>query len=248
VRILFGAPLPAALRKRWKERFGIKHVSGIGYSCTEAGSMVYYRVDYPDLPDGATGRRYADFDVKIIDDNGNECPPGQPGEVVARPTKPDIMYQGYWRRPEATLAVWKDLWFHTGDIGKFDENDIFYFVDRKKDYLRRGGENISSFEVEAVFLAHDAIAEAGVHAVKTGGAEDEVKLTAVLKPGASISEEELCRWSLDRLPYYAVPRFVEFRDHLPRTPTNRIQKYALRDDGVTPTTWDRNKSTVTVKR
>jgi crotonobetaine/carnitine-CoA ligase len=200
------------------------------------------------LPDGASGRRGVDFDVKMVDDNGNECLPGQPGEIIMRPLKPGIMFQGYWRRPDATLAVWKDLWFHTGDIGMFDENNLFYFVDRKKDYLRRGGENISSFEVEAVFLSHSAIAEAGVHAVKVGTAEDEVKLTAVLKPGALISEEELCRWSLDQLPYYAVPRFIEFRDSLPRTPTNRIQKYELRDAGVTAATWDRNQSSVVVKR
>src|SRR5690606_40119069 len=87
------------------------------------------------------------------------------GEIVVRPLRPDIMFQGYWRRPEATLEVMKNMWFHTGDIGKFDEDGFFFFVDRKKDYLRRRGENISSFEMESAFAAHPAISEVAVHAV-----------------------------------------------------------------------------------
>ncbi|HSV83220.1 MAG TPA: AMP-binding protein [Ramlibacter sp.] len=242
LRLVWGAPLSGELIQKWKERFGPKHVSMVGYSMSEAFTMIYKRVDSTDVPDGAAGRRYPDFDVKVVDDNDNECPPGVAGEVMVRPMKPGIMFQGYWRRPEATLAAMRDLWFHTGDIGKFDEKGFFYFVDRKKDYLRRGGENISSFEVEAVFLKHEAIAEVAVHAVKSDLSEDEVKLTAVLKEGACISEAELCEWSENRLPKFAVPRYIEYRQSLPRTPSNRVQKFLLKDEGVTASTWDRLSS------
>jgi crotonobetaine/carnitine-CoA ligase len=174
-----------------------------------------------------------------VDDNGNECPTGTAGEVIVRPCKPHVMFSGYYRQPEATLKAFEDLWFHTGDVGRFDEDGFFFFVDRKKDYMRRRGENISSYELENAFRKHPAIEDLAAHAVLSDMSEDDVKVTVVLKPGASVTEAELCRWSIDRLPFYAVPRFVEFRDDLPRNPLGRVLKYQLRDEGVTATTWDR---------
>ncbi len=247
IRVLFGAPLNAALKARWRERFGVHHAAQPGYGMTEA-CMITLSSCYEDAPDGASGKRHADFDVRILDDAGNECPPGVAGEIVVRPLRPDVMFQGYWRRLEATAAATRNLWFHTGDIGRFDADDFFYFVDRKKDYLRRGGENISSFEVEATFRAHPDLAEVAVHSVASDLAEDELKLTAILKDGASLSEEELCRWSIDRLPHFVVPRFIEFRSAFPTTPTGKIQKHILRSDGVTTATWDRTASTLVVAR
>jgi crotonobetaine/carnitine-CoA ligase len=240
LRVVFGAPLRAKLARTWKERFGPKYVSMVGYSMTEAFSMVANRIDNTHRPDGASGRRYDDFDVRIVDDDDNECPAGTAGEVIVRPTTSGIMFEGYWQRPEATLAATRDLWFRTGDIGRFDEHGYFYFVDRKKDYVRRGGENISSFEVEAVFLQHEALAEVAIHAVESDHAEDEVKLTAVLNEGAAVSAEKLFHWSESRLPRFAAPRYIEFVPSLPRTPTNRVQKYLLKQRGVTPASWDRN--------
>jgi crotonobetaine/carnitine-CoA ligase len=248
LRLVWGAPLSRALIEQWQRRFGVKHVSMIGYSMTEAPTMIINKATNNKLPDGASGRRHGDFEVKIVDDDGNECPPNVAGEIMVRPNYPGIMFQGYWRRPEATIEATRDLWFRTGDIGKFDEAGYFYFVDRKKDYLRAGGENISSFELEAAFLAHPEVAEAAVHAVKSDLSEDEVKLTAVLKQGATITAEELVTWSLDKVPRFAVPRYVEFRSVLPRTPTNRVQKYLLRGEGVTAQTWDRRKSSVELRR
>jgi crotonobetaine/carnitine-CoA ligase len=205
-------------------------------------------IDEPDVPSEASGRRFADYDVRALDDSGNECPPGVPGEIVMRPRRPGIMFQGYWRRPEATVAATGDMWFHTGDIGKFDERGFFYFVDRKKDYLRRGGENISSFEVETTFMAHPEVLEVAAHAVPAELSEDELKITIVLKPGATLSEEELCRWSVARLPHFAVPRYIEFRAELPKTQTGKLQKHLLRADGVTQGTWDRAKSDIVVTK
>ncbi len=143
------------------------------------------------------------------------------------------MFAGYWRRPEATVDVLRNLWFHTGDLGKVDDDRFLYFVDRKKDYLRRRGENISSFEMERTFVAHPAIKDVAVHAVASAQGEDDVKVTAVLQEGVTVTEEELCRWSVDQVPYFAVPRYIEFRDDLPRNPVGRVLKYELRDDGVT---------------
>jgi len=186
--------------------------------------------------------------VIIVDDNDIEVPTGTPGEVVVRPKMPDVMFPGYWRDPAATVRVFSNLWFHTGDIGKFDEDGWFYFVDRKKDYLRRRGENISSFEMEKTFLGHATVEEVAVHAVLSPVGEDDVKVTAVLVPGATMSEEELCRWCLDKVPYYAVPRFVEFRSELPKNHSGRVLKYQLRDEGATAATWDIEKSDIEIIR
>ncbi len=246
LRVVFGTPFGRALQDKWRERFGVKYAASPAYGLTEACMITIVPVDTPNVPDGTSGRRADDFDVRILDEDGNECPPDVPGEIVVRPRKPGIMFQGYWRRPEATIAATRDLWFHTGDMGKFDKNDYFYFVDRKKDYLRRGGENISSFEVEATFLAHPEVREVAVHSVISELSEDEVKVTIALKQGSVLQADVLCEWSIARLPHFAVPRYIEFRDELPKTATGRVQKHVLRSEGVTVATWDRSKSDIVV--
>jgi crotonobetaine/carnitine-CoA ligase len=152
------------------------------------------------------------------------------------------MFEGYWNRPADTLKIMRNMWLHSGDIGKFDEQGFFYFVDRKKDYLRRRGENISSYEVETGLRGHPAVHDVAVHAVFSESGEDDVKATLVLKPGQTLSEEDLCRWAADRLPYFTVPRYFEFRNDLPRNPVGRVLKYQLRDEGCTPATWDRDRA------
>jgi crotonobetaine/carnitine-CoA ligase len=124
----------------------------------------------------------------------------------------------------------------------FDEDGFFKFVDRKKDYLRRGGENISMFELEQTFIQHSDVAEVAVHAVPSKLMEDDVKLTVTLKKGSGLTEQQLCEWCLDRVPYYAVPRYIEFREELPKTATGKVEKFLLREQGCTPQTWDRETS------
>ncbi|MGH8983049.1 MAG: AMP-binding enzyme, partial [Acidimicrobiia bacterium] len=158
------------------------------------------------------------------------------------------MFAGYWRRPEDTLGVLRNLWFHTGDLARVDDDGFLFFVDRKKDYLRRRGENISSFEMERVFHGHPAIKDVAVHSVPSDVGEDDVKLTVVLQADVAVTEQELCAWSVDKLPYFAVPRYVEVRDDLPRNPVGRVLKYKLRDEGVTPSTWDREAAGFTFER
>ena len=120
--------------------------------------------------------RFPGLRFRIVDEQDRELPAGTPGEIIVRPLRPDIMFMGYWRRPEDTLKLMRNLWLHTGDIGKFDDEGFFYFVDRKKDYLRRRGENISSFEMESSFQRHPDIAEVAVHAVPSDKGEDDVNL------------------------------------------------------------------------
>jgi crotonobetaine/carnitine-CoA ligase len=158
------------------------------------------------------------------------------------------MFAGYWNRPEATVEATRNLWFHTGDLGRLDDDGYLYFVDRKKDALRRRGENISSFEMEKVLYGHEAIRDAAVHAVPSPLGEDDVKVTVVLQDGAGLSEEDFCRWVAERVPFFAIPRYVEFRDDLPRNPVGRVLKYQLRDEGVTAATWDREEAGVSFER
>jgi crotonobetaine/carnitine-CoA ligase len=170
------------------------------------------------------------------------------GEIVCRPLHPHVMFEGYWKRPEGSLSVLRNLWFHTGDMGKFDADGNFYFMDRKKDYLRRRGENISSYEMEYTLLRHGELAEVAVHAVPSALTEDDVKVTAVLIPGSTLTEESLCQWCIEHMPYFAVPRYIEFRADLPKNPVGRVLKYQLRDEGSTPTTWDREQAGVQLAR
>lgn len=247
IRTIHGVPFSGDLQAKWKERFGVKNAGAVGYGMTEACSITLTNLEEP-APPGSSGQRHEDFEVEIADGEGNILPAGESGEIVVRPARPGVMFQGYWKRPDATLEATRNLWFHTGDLGRFDENGFLFFVDRKKDYLRRGGENISSFELETTFRNHPEIEDLAIHAVSAETQEDEVKLTAILRPGSALSHEDLCRWSIERLPRFAVPRFIEFRTELPRTPTGRVQKYQLRKEGITPATWDRNNSALKPQR
>jgi crotonobetaine/carnitine-CoA ligase len=247
LKIVAGAPFSPEIMKIWKERFGVEHTRQGGFGLSECSLITSLPADDPGKP-GSSGKRNDCFDVRIVDDNDCELPPNTPGEIIVRPLKPHVMFEGYWNRPEDTFRLMRNQWFHTGDIGMFDDDGYFYFVDRKKDYLRRRGENISSFEMEITFRNHPDIQDVAVHAVKAELTEDEVKVTAVLQPGSTLTEEALCRWSIDQVPYFAVPRFIEFRKEVPRSPVGRILKYQLRDEGVTAATWDREKSDIVLKK
>lgn len=246
LRFVFGSPFRDDVQQRWRERFGVQHTASLGYGMTEATPLSIHPGHGIPVPPDATGRLNPVYDVRIVDDEGNEVPAGVAGEIVVRPRVPHIMFQGYWRRPEASLAVIRGLWFHCGDIGKIDEQGYLYFVDRKKDYLRSRGENISSYELEMTFRQHPAIAEAAIHAVPSELSEDEVKATLQLREGHSASEQEICLWAIERVPYFAVPRYIEFRSELPRNAVGRVLKFELRAQGVTPQTWDREKANIKV--
>ena len=156
--------------------------------------------------------------------------------------------EGYDGLPEATLAAFRNLWFHSGDRGHMDEDGFLFFQDRMKDAIRRRGENISSFEVERIVNKHPDVAETAAIAVPADVGEDEVKIVVVRNPGAALTEEALLRHCAAEMPYFMVPRFIEFRADLPRTPTQKVRKVVLREDGITPATWDREAAGFKVTR
>ena len=242
-----GNPFTEETKQIWRERFGARQVGGNGYGLTEACVITSLPGGEYAAP-GSSGKRIADFDVRIVDDLDQELPPNTPGEIIVRPLRPNIMFEGYWRRPADTLKIMRNMWLHTGDIGKFDDDGFFYFVDRKKDYLRRRGENISSFEMETAFASHPDIAEVAVHAVPSDKGEDDVKVTAILKPGATLTAETLFYWATNAVPYYALPRYIEFRTSLPKNPQGRVLKYELREEGKTKSTWDLEDTNIKVAK
>ncbi len=248
VRVVHGSPFAPDVQQVWRDRFGVEKVGGVTYGLTEAVPLT--TLSFGDWePPGSSGRRNdRDFDVRIFDDADRELGPNEVGEVVARPRRAGVMFKGYWQRPEATVAATRELWFRTGDLGKFDDDGYFYFVDRKKDYLRRRGENISSQELESVYLVHPDIEQVAVHAVPSEVGEDEVKVTAVRTVGSTLSPEELFEWSKERVPYFALPRYIEFRAALPVSAVGRVFKHLLRDEGCTPNTWDRESAGVAWER
>ena len=229
-------PFAPADQVTFEERFGGRVVAQL-YGQTECGAISYGRLR--ELGDPASvGKPGVNVEVRVVDDDDRDVPPGEVGEVVVRPKVPHATYQGYWRRPEATVEAWRNLWHHTGDYGRMSEDGALYFVDRKKDALRRRGENVSSIEVEQAICAHPKIAEAAVHAVPSPMTEDDIKACLVLAPGERVTPEELFPFFRDKLPYFAIPRYVEVVPELPRNATMRVMKHLLRDRGVTEQTWD----------
>lgn len=243
-RIALGAGCPPAVMEEMEKRFGITCLEGFGM--TEIGIPIHVRVN--DRRKGSCGKPMDIYEMKLFDDHDNEVPLGEIGEIVFRPREPFIMMSDYYNMPEKTLEAYRNLWFHTGDLARKDEDGYFYFVDRKKDALRRRGENISSFEVERAINTHPGVLESAAVAVPSEVGEDEVKICVVLKPGVTLLPEELIAYCENRMPYFAVPRFVEFMESLPKTPTERVQKYLLKQAGVTPNTWDREKAGYQLKR
>lgn len=247
LRMLGAAPMPVEVERIITERFGVSTFSG-AYGVTEASLISWQPPGTSNRPNAAGVINDEYFDVRIFDDDDNEVAPSTDGEIVIRPKRPHVMFEGYWGRPDATVATSVNWWYHTGDVGHVDEDGYLYFVDRKADYLRRRGENISSFEVERILMSHGALADVAVHAVPSRLTEDDLKITATVKEGASITEAELFTWAIDQLPYFALPRYIEFRAELPRSPVGRVLKRELRDEGVTPTTWDVEGSGITYEK
>lgn len=230
----------------FEKRFGVKLITMFG--ATETSIVTASPFDEETKPDSC-GKALPQYDVRIFDDYDRECPPGVVGEIVVRGKRPFIQMEGYYNMPENTLRSFRNLWYHTGDYGTVDEDGYLYFVDRKKDSIRRRGENISSFEVEEVVNSHPAVMESAAVAVKDKEmTEDEVMIYVILKEGQSLAPIELIDFCKDRMAYFMVPRYVEFIKEFPKTPNQKIEKYKLRERGLTPETWDREKAGIKVSR
>jgi crotonobetaine/carnitine-CoA ligase len=247
LRLIGAVPMPVEVDEIIRSRFGVTTFSG-AYGVTEASLISWQPPGVENRPNAAGVLNDEYFDVRIFDDDDQEVAAGSTGEIVIRPKRPHVMFEGYWGRPEATVETSRNWWYHTGDIARVDDDRYLYFVDRKADYLRRRGENISSFEVERILMGHGALADVAVHAVPSDLTEDDLKITATLEEGAALTEEELFRWAIDELPYFALPRYVEFRAELPRSPVGRVLKRQLRDQGVTEATWDAEAAGITYEK
>ncbi|RIK95355.1 MAG: ATP-dependent acyl-CoA ligase [Proteobacteria bacterium] len=235
LRIMFGGGCPVNLFDPFQKRFGVKLIEGYGMS--EIGLPLMNSIDDP--RSGNCGRVHPDYETKLVDDDGVEVDVDMPGELLIRSKKPYSMLLEYYNMPEKTVEAWRDLWFHTGDYLRRDQDGYYYFIDRKKDALRRNGENISSYEVERTINSHPAVLESAAVAVVSDLAEDEVMVCLSCRQGKTVTPEELIQFCEQRMAYFMVPRYVRIMDELPKTPTQRIQKYRLREEGVTSDTWDR---------
>jgi crotonobetaine/carnitine-CoA ligase len=241
LRIAFGAPAPPALMPDFERRFGLQFVEIYGSS--ESNVVIWNPLD--DNRHGTCGRLGESFDVRLVDEDDLDVPDGEPGEIVTRPHEPYSMTLGYFRNPEATVAAFRNCWFHTGDLGRRDADGYYSFVDRMKDSIRRRGENISSWEVETVISRWPAVAESAAFGVPSELSEEEVMVVVVPRGVNEIDLAELAEFCAANMPRYMVPRYWEVAEDLPRTQTGKVEKYRLRERGHGASTWDREASTVT---
>lgn len=233
VRIALSPATPEAISEAFTERFGILLLDGFGM--TETNSVMSANPPRP----GYLGIIQDGFDAMVADDFDLEVPDGTPGELLLRSRQPYAFALGYFRNPEATVDAWRNLWFHTGDRVVREDGRWFRFLDRKKDAIRRRGENISSFEVEQVIMLLPQIETVAAYAVPSEMAEDEVMVSVVLKPGVELNSPSLIAHCVENLPKFAIPRFIDFVTNMPKTANGKIRKGVLRNQGVTETTVDR---------
>jgi crotonobetaine/carnitine-CoA ligase len=237
VRVALSVPTPPAeIYDEFEKRFGLRLVSQ--YGMTDTSSIIGTPLWLQARP-GYAGVANPKFECVIVDENDEPVPDGVPGELLVRPRKPHLIMSCYWNNPQATMETWRNLWFHSGDVLVREPDGWYKFLDRRKDAMRRFGENISSFEVETVIAMHPAVAEVSVYAVPAELSEDEVMAAIVLMPGASQDLGDIGAFCDEHLPYFASPRYLLSVSALPKTQNEKVRKEELRRNGVTPTTLDR---------
>jgi len=233
VRIVFSAACPASVWAEFEKRFAVRIIEA--YAAVDGGGFAI--VNFGNAPKGSIGKPMTP--IRIVDDDGKEVPPGEAGELLFQVDDAARRKVEYYKNETASNAKIRDGWLYTGDLVSADQEGNLYFVDRKNDSLRRRGENISSWEVERELNSHPAVLESAVFGVPSELGEDEVMAVVVRKEGERLTPEDLVRHAEQRMAKFMVPRYIEFRDALPKTETHRIQKSSLKRDGVGPRTWDR---------
>jgi crotonobetaine/carnitine-CoA ligase len=233
LRLIAAVPRPRAWRE-FEERFGVPLTEF--YGSTEANLPL--GIPYGERQPATCGRVLDGWECTIVDENDVVVPPGVPGQLLVRPGRPGAVSIGYWGEPEKTVELWNGLWIRTGDLMRRDEKGWFYYVDRLKDAIRVSGENVASADVEAAVACFDGVVEATAFGVPSELGEQDIMVGVILREGADIDWDALRDHCLDRLPYYATPRYFEAFDAFPRTPTERVRKAELRERGVVSTTVD----------
>jgi carnitine-CoA ligase len=243
VELAFMVPLTETAQA-FHQRFGID-VYTI-FNMTEISSPI---VSEPNpVRRGTCGKARAGVEVRLVDDFDCEVPNGEVGEMIVRSDRPWGMNHGYYKNAEATAEAWRNGWFHTGDSFRKDDEGYFYFVDRKKDAIRRRGENISSFEVEAEVVAHPDVREAAAYAVPSTMGEDEVMVAVAAVQGHQIDLPGLFVFLRERMAHFMLPRYIRIMNELPKTASAKVQKHLLRAEGITPDAWDRDAHGFQVRR
>jgi carnitine-CoA ligase len=244
VRIALAPAVPEQFHARFTKRFGFGLLDG--YGSTETNCIM--GAPLAEQRPGLMGRVLDGFSARVVDAQDNELPDGEAGELILRADEPFAFATGYFGMPEKTVEAWRNLWFHTGDRVVRESDGFFRFMDRMKDAIRRRGENISSYEVEQVLVSHPQVENAAVFPVRSELAEDEVMAAVVLKGSEKLAYETLLDYCQPRMPYFAVPRYLEYVEALPVTESGKVTKYKLRDRGITSATWDREKAGYKVLR
>jgi crotonobetaine/carnitine-CoA ligase len=249
VRYAQAVPMNWNLIPQFKRRFGIQDLSQ-AYGTSETFIVFDARDDGTPWNGAAMGKPVSYLEVKLLDETDHEVPVGTVGEICVRPKEPGLIFLGYFREPALTLQAWRNLWHHTGDMALRDEAGVFFFADRKKDYIRYNGRNISMFEVEAVVETHPDVADVAAYGIASVDLESESELiiNVICKAGCCVTPEALATFLNDNAPYYFVPRYIVFTDSLPRNPHGRVLKHVLRDQGLPATAWDRRKAGFQVRR
>ena len=256
VRGIISAACPKEFWVAFEERFGVKIMEG--YTATDGGgfSLGIFSREKENPPVGTMGKPPAGMIARIMDDNGEILEkPEEVGELVFLVKEGEVKHRQvvYYKDEKASKNLIREgkdgqMWFHTGDMAYNDKDDWFFFVDRKRDAIRRRGENIASFSIEKIVNLHDKVLESAAYGVKSELGEDEVMVSVVLKPGEFMTPEELLDFCQGKMAYFMIPRYVDFLERLPKSEVHRIMKRFLKDRGITETTYDREKAGYEVKR
>ncbi|MDY6972174.1 MAG: AMP-binding protein [Thermodesulfobacteriota bacterium] len=246
IRTVVAAATPKEIWKEFEDRFNLKIIEGYG-SADGVGGMLNV-----DGRVGSIGKPLPSCEAKVVDDEGNEVGPDNVGELLLRPKDPELRklktFVHYYKNEDATLNKTEDGWVKSGDYVFYDSEGYFYFADRKNDFMRRRGENISSWEVENIINKHPDVLESAVFGVKSGLGEDDVMAIVVTHSTKELEPLDVVKWCEKRMAYFMVPRYIEFMDELPKTGTHRVKKVELKNRGVTDNTWDLENSGHKVKR
>jgi crotonobetaine/carnitine-CoA ligase len=234
VRLAWGVPMPAC-GPHWQDRFGFPLVEV--YGLTDAGVPAYQPVDEPRRT-GSCGRVIEEYDVSIRDTDDNPLPPGHVGEITICSPEPGLVMNEYFAMPDATREAMRGGRFHTGDLGYLDKDGYLYFVARSRDVIRRRGENIAATDVDNAVASHPDVREAAAVGVPSELSEDDIKVFVVAQPGADPQPEDILAHCRSLVPQYMVPRYVEFTDELPKTPTQKIERFKLAGLPLRENTWD----------
>jgi crotonobetaine/carnitine-CoA ligase len=243
-RLTACAATPKDVWRQFEERFGVRIIEGYGLTETTGFCVTNPREA---VRIGSIGKPMDFVEVQVVDEQDQEVPPNQLGEITVRPKAPHVFMEGYYKMPEQTAQVMRGGAFHTGDMGYADADGYLYFVDRIKQSIRRRGENISSWEVEKVINAHPKVLECAAVGVPSELGEEEVKVYIVCRPGETLEPLDIIQWCEERMAYFMVPRYIEFRSALPKTATERVEKYKLKQEGI-GAAWDREAAGYKLKR